>query len=429
MEKQDKLTIPENFRTILTDFLKDLTLTFPDYSERWEKWESPDMPECELYNVFEYSLSVYPERFFDIIYQNEDIFKEDSKLNTFFLPEVDFALLYNCVGVSENTKKTMWKYLQLILFTVIGAVKDKSTFGESINLFDGIDEAELQDKLQETMSGITDFFSNVSKQADAAECDSSSGSEVPEAPEFNKFFENMPKPEDFKKAFDGKNMPDMENIQDHLKNIFNGKIGSLAKEMAEEITDDFKDILGDDMSDMNSTGDVMKKLMKNPKKIMDLMKTVSSKLDSKMKSGEISKDEIMKEAGDLINKMKDMGGADQFKEMFANLTKNMGGFGKDVRMDTNAMSRMTKNQSMRERLLKKMEAKKAVASQQPQVPATYSLLDTNQTNNLVFRINDEESQSKSYIHPDILAEMEKESVQKSSSSGKNKKKKKNKNKK
>ena len=98
-------------------------------------------------------------------------------------------------------------------------------------------------------------------------------------------------------------MPNANNIQEHLKGIFDGKIGKLAKEMAEEISDDFKDIFEGENPNINSTQDVLKELMKNPKKIMDLMKKVGGKLDSKMKNGDVSREELMKEASEMMGKM------------------------------------------------------------------------------------------------------------------------------
>jgi hypothetical protein len=146
-----------------------------------------------------------------------------------------------------------------------------------------------------------------------------------------------------------------------------------------------------------------------------------------MKSGEISRDEIMKEASELFGKMKDMGGTDQFTEMFKNLTKSMGGMGKNMRMDTNALDRMTKQQATRERMLKKLQARKESAAlenqmrAQPAPPVAYSLQQNQQTNNLVFRLDGEAAQEKTYIHPDLLSDMEKD--EKESKEGKNKKKK------
>ena len=71
--------IPDNFRSVITDFTKDLSITFPEYSSLWSKWSTPtDFTEEEVKTVFEHCMGVFPERFFDILYQNEDIFKPDS---------------------------------------------------------------------------------------------------------------------------------------------------------------------------------------------------------------------------------------------------------------------------------------------------------------------------------------------------------------
>jgi hypothetical protein len=416
--------IPENFASIITDFTRDLSVTFPEFTYLWSKWLSTELPEEQLTELYSYCLTIYPERFFDILYQNNDMFKPDSEINTSFLPNVEFKLLFNCEGVSENTKKTMWRYLQLVLFTVIGGIKDKSTFGETMNLFDGVDENELQEKLKETMNGLGDFFKNMDENLNTnAESESSENAELPGKPDFDKMFENMPNAEEFKKVFEkmpgfsgGKNMPNLDNMQEHLKALFNGKIGTLAKDMAEEMSNEFSDLLGKDGADIKSTDDVMKTLMKDPKKIMNLMKSVSTKLDNKMKNGEISKDEIMKEASDLMGKMKDMGGIDQFSDLFKNLTKNMGGLGKNMRVDTNAMERMSKQQQMRERLKKKVEAKQLEKLQNElraaeQLKSTFSLQSTEQPNNFKFSLPNQGTQEKSfvnpdsYIHPDLLAEM------------------------
>ena len=118
------------------------------------------MNDEKYQKLFDYCLTIYPERFFDILYQNE-IFESDSDSNTFFLPSVDFKILFNSEGVSEQTKQTIWKYLQLILFSVVGNVKDKNVFGDTANLFEGINENDLEEKMKETMDNIGDFFKNM----------------------------------------------------------------------------------------------------------------------------------------------------------------------------------------------------------------------------------------------------------------------------
>jgi len=160
-ESKEPNVPPENFIIIVRDFLKDLSITYPEFSYLWANWTDPKLPESEIQKLYDYCITVYPERFFDILYQNFDLFSSESTNNTFFLPNVDFKILYNCDNVSENTKKAIWKYLQLLLFTIVNSIKDKSDFGDTMNLFDGIDENELQNKLNETFSSIGDFFKNM----------------------------------------------------------------------------------------------------------------------------------------------------------------------------------------------------------------------------------------------------------------------------
>jgi hypothetical protein len=442
MDKKNSIDeLPKNFRSVISDFSIDLSTTFPEYSYYWSKWTDPEVSDDELLTLFTYCKKIYPERFFDILYQNEDIFKPDNDTNVYFLPNVSFRLLFNCENVSETTRKALWKYLQLMLFTVVGGINDKSNFGDTMNLFDGIDETELQQKLSETMSGLTDFFKSMetdaganayagadagadaSSYADAnASTDANAGSNANTnkfAEGFQNMFNDMPNAEEFKKTFKMDGMPDISKFQEHLKTLFDGKIGSLAKEMAEEIADEFKDILGKNTENMTSTKDVIQQLMKNPAKIMQLMKKVGSKLDSKMKSGEFSREDLMKEASELMSKMKDMGGQDEFNEMFKNLTKNMGGLGKNMKLDTNALNRMSQQAATRERIKKKLEAKQQADIEKAK--ANFTLNSTATPNNLVFKLDGAETQEKSFIHPDLIAEMNAPPSDKKKKKNKNKK--------
>ena len=330
----EELNIPSNFHSIIIDFTNDLSITFSEYNYLWEKWKNPQLPESDLKELFQFCIKVYPQYFFDILYQKDEIFDLNNETNGEFLPNVNFKLLFSCENVSEKTKKIIWKYLQLILFTIVGDIKDKSSFGDAANMFEGMNESDLNEKLNETMSGLTDFFKNmeemmgnIDKKSENKEDNNNEKKDKNEDENeysntnFESMFNDMNNNnEDFKKSFmDG--IPNIEKIQEHLKTLFDGKIGKLAKEMAEEISGDFADLLGKDGSDIKNPQDAIKQLMKNPKKLMDLMKSVSGKLDSKMKNGEISKEELMKEASEMMEKMKEMGGKDQFNDLFKNLSK------------------------------------------------------------------------------------------------------------
>jgi hypothetical protein len=353
--------VPDNFQKIVTDMCADLTRTFPEYASAWAKWlpdnmssMSPEEQQQEIQYVFEYCLTVFPERFFDILYKNEDLFKPENTMNTKFLPGVEFKALFQCEGVSENTCSVMWNYLQLILFTILGSVQDKKRFGETGNIFDGIDESDLFAKLSDTMNNMSSFFQNMGTEEEDAEGeDNNTSTKTQGKTDDESDRQEIPLPPQTGPG----GMPNIKEIHEHLKGLFDGKIGALAKELAEDITGDFSSILGEDAKDIKSTQDVIQQLMRNPAKISQLIKTIGDKLKTKLSSGEVSQDELMKEATELLGKMKDMGGGmDQFKDLFKNMGVPMP---KNAKIDVNALSRMTNQQSTRERLKKRMEQKKA----------------------------------------------------------------------
>jgi hypothetical protein len=365
-------TTLENVKKVVLDFTADLSLTFPEFSFLWEKWVNPELSDDDAQILLDYCLKVYPERFFDILYQNDDIFLPTSEINVFFLPNVDFKMLFNCNGITENTRRTMWKYIQLIMFSIIGNVDDKSRFGENGNIFEGLQEDELRSKLEDAMSGIGEFFQKMSGERD---------SDVDSEGSQNTFtFDKI----------DG--MPNVDEMHSHLKGLFDGKIGKLAKELAEEITHDLGNLMDDSDGSVKTTQDVFQKIIKNPGKMMDLIKVVNQKLTSKMQSGDISQEDIMSEASQIIGKMKDMGGNMDFQEMMKGMMKNMGGMAgmtKGAKVDVNALNRMTQGMATKDRLRQKLAAKQAASPLTPITNANIvpdSLFPTENPNNFVFSL-------------------------------------------
>jgi predicted RND superfamily exporter protein len=100
----------------------------------------------------------------------------------------------------------------------------------------------------------------------------------------------------------------------------------------------------------------MQTIMKNPQKILSLVKDIGGKLEEKIKSGQVKESELLEEATDLIDKMKDMPG---IKEMM----NKMGMNGKiDFKAMANKMKQNMTSTKTKERLQKKMEEKKAQIS-------------------------------------------------------------------
>jgi hypothetical protein len=365
----------------MIDFINDLTNTFPEYAGEWSIYNENTSKEGwkDLYN---YCKDVYPERFFDILYQSEEVFSSESQYNTMFLPNVDFKKLFNCEGVTTKTKDSIWKYLQLILFTLLNNIKDKTEFGESMNFFEGIDENELQTKITEAMGGLGDFFKDMEKKMDDLgkdnDDDDDDDDKNTEKPSFN-FTDDLPNPED---------------IHSHLKSLFGGKLGSLAKELMEELTEDLKEGLGINPEEFDSKSnptDIFKKLMRHPDKFMKIVQKIQKRFQDKLKSGELSQEEIMKEAGDMLRKMKEIGGGNgkQMNEMFQNMAKSMGGsMGKNMKVDTNMIDRMIKQQSTKDRIRAKLEKKRQDKNY---------VLQQGGNQNLIYKPNNSEVQEKSKI--------------------------------
>lgn len=391
MESIPEMKIPEKFYSIINDFISDLSTTFPEYSYLWSVWTDQErIPE-----LYQYCLTVYPERFFDILYQNDNVFDSNSEMNTLFLPNVEFKMLFAIPDISENTKKTMWKYLQLILMTIMGGIKEKTAFGDAANLFQGINENELQSKLSETINELSQFFEKSSTEDAKEDTNDESSTKVDDdIPDLNE-------------------MPNVDDLHGHLKGLFDGKIGSLAKELAEELSEDLMGEFGN-MDKNTSTNEIFQNIIKDPSKLMGMMKKVSSKLDEKMKSGDISQEDIMKELSELMGNMKGMSKGGDMKNIlkklmqkFGPMLKGMGGMENMGSMEEMLqkmmgsftqpkMTQMNSIQKHKERMRAKLEKRKNDALLESSKKG--EIQSTENPNQYVFKI-DGEVQEKSTLKP------------------------------
>ena len=304
----------KEFLKVATDFLNDVKTTYPELTN---KIDELNKDKEELLN---YCKVVYPERFFDILYQNNDIFKEDSKVNTYFLPNIDFKQLWNTEGVSDKTKNVIWKYLQLILFNIVGELNNKDMFGDAANIFEAIDQTDFKDKLEETINQMGDMFKD------------------------SKMDNNI----------DEDSLPDTEKIHEHISGIMGGKLGRLAHEIAEDTAKDLN------LDEDGNPEEVFQSLIKDPTKLMGLIKNVGSKLDSKMKSGSLNESELLSEATDIMNKMGDMPGMPGMKniqDLFKNL--NMPGGNKKGKVNKSAFNNHMRRHKTKQDLKKKLEKKQS----------------------------------------------------------------------
>lgn len=363
-----------SIRKVLQDLVRDLLHTFPELEGNLDPRltvvhsnEESVRADKALESLIEHFNGVFPERFFDILYQNEEMFSnEDANLN--FLPSIDFRVIWK-ENISDSTRETLWKYLQLILFSTVSNVDNGESFGDTAKLFEAINQDEFKSKLEETMKGMQEMFEK------AQEGQSEDGEQ--------------------RSNINLNEMPNAEDIHNHVEKMMGGKLGALAKEIAEETAKD----LDIDMNDASSVSDVFKNLMKNPTKLMGMVKSVGSKLDEKIKSGDIKESELLQEASEMMKNMKDMPGFGNIQEMLSKMGAGKGGKVNTAAMQAH-MQRNIRLAQQKERLRakagknqvieKQMSPEELLAAEVAAEKAReelFKMID-NDENNLVFRPGD-----------------------------------------
>lgn len=325
--------IPDGFKDLLLDLSSDLYNAFPEFEDVFKN------ESCNVYYFYEQRASACPKRllseyqhccdryrphFFDILYENETLF--DSETPLYFLSGVDFRQLWTVKDISEQTRKTLWKYIQLILFKVIENTNDSSEFGNSETLFEAIDDDALKAKMAETLADIKKVFETMDESGVTGNDDSSA---------------NTPG-----HRFSDENMPNMENLHEHLSGLFKGKIGSLAEEIMSELGSDWEKDFGikldeaDDDSKPNNINDIFSKLLKDPMKLINLIKKIGNKLEAKIKSGEVKESELLQETSEMMKNMKNTAGLKNMEKLFKTFAGTAGGNDKTAEGLSNIMSMM-----------------------------------------------------------------------------------------
>lgn len=277
----------EDLKKIISDFCQDIKNTFPEYNETVDGYNMDELVE--------YCKNFFTERTLEIVYKNEKIFEKEC----FFLPNIDFKTLWEN-NISDMTKETIWKYLQLILFSFVST--DDHSFSDTIKFFEELDKNDFKEKIEDIMSNL--------------------------------------KGDD---NFASSSLPDEDKLNSTFDGLFKSKIGSIAQEIAEETSKNLE---------IDPNANVMDSLLNNPSNLMTLVKSVSESLDKKMKNGDISQEELLKESSGVLN---NMGG--DFQKIFSslgmnNLVNNM------QNIDKNKAKQNLSRMSTRERLKQKLEKRK-----------------------------------------------------------------------
>ena len=293
-------TIPELVRALS----QDMRATFPEYDEQLNGVE-----QLGEDTVIAYVKKVYPPAFFDILYKNAKVF--DTPIE--FLPGIDFSYVWKR-NISEQTRDSIWQHLQLILFSVVSEMDDSSSFGDAEAFFQAVDSSSIREKLEEVLGAVSEGQG-----------------------------------------------PDPQDIEDHLSGLLEGKIGRLARQIAEEAAKEFEDV-----GEGATVQDVFSRLIGDPLKLMNLIKKIGSRIDQEIRSGSLKESELLQEASDLLEKMRTTPGMEGIHEMMAKMGVSNE---RDMRVAKGRMNEQMKSAKTRDRLrekLAKRRAERAAAAAPPQ---------------------------------------------------------------
>jgi len=368
-----KIQIPTEFKKIIIDMTKDILLSFPEQEVNLHKelknlvFETDkDTLDKSLKYVFISCKTIYPVRFFDILYQNDSMFETEKELP--FLPGVNFVALWK-ENISKKTRETIWKYLQLVLFTIVSSISDGNTFGDTAKLFEAINEDDFKSKLEETITQMHSLFGHNDEAAADGEGAAAAAAAAADG-------EKSQKGE--KTGINLEDLPNPSDIHEHVTSMLNGKLGKMAREIAEETAAD----LNINMENAESINDVFKRLIKNPTKLLGLVKNVGAKLDEKLKSGDMKESELLEEASELMKKMKNMPGMGDLQSMLSKMGMNTG---KGSKVNMNAMqsnlNQRLKEAKNRDNILKRMEERKTAMAAEAAAAASNN---SQAAENLVF---------------------------------------------
>jgi len=245
----------ENMNKLFTSFIKDIVDVFPEYKKRLTKYykeildsETNDHPKIKefLDNIDEISDKVVDK---DITFFNDD---------PIILQNVSFKLIWNSDDISDQTKNSIWKYLQTFCIININLVSTSEKISEVIKTIES--NKKVKDK---------ETFKNMKK--------------------LKKLNENFDIKEIGKIV---KENPDtIDSGMSQMDELFqNTSIGQIAKEITEDL--DIENIVnnGGGIEDLFSGGNMS-----------NIMQSISSKMVEKQDT--MDTDNLMKEATNICNTM------------------------------------------------------------------------------------------------------------------------------
>ena len=295
----------EHFNSTLKLFIENIIKIYPDYKDFLEDYYD-DLLEKDSCNDDKYVkrfMRKFSENKEQISCKNNELFND----SICFLKNVDFKEIWECEITNTAIKNTIWDYLQT-LFVI----------GETI-----INDSDK----------IKSLVDSLKKKSDNESIDPSNDASNIENKELLDMLKNLS---------DKKNK---EKIDEKL--MEGGMIGDLAKELAGDINLDDMNL---NLDENAGIGDIFGKIMSgdNPMKFMNIIQNVGQKIQSKLTDGNLDQGKLLDEAQNM------MGMLGNNNPLFDSLLNNA----KKEMAQANPVKNDSSNNPTRDRLRKKLEAKK-----------------------------------------------------------------------
>jgi len=342
----------DKFNNCLVEFLKVITNNYPKQSSN-------------INNIYLYDndgklkdVDKHLDKFLnncngkgdDISSKNDIIFSKDSVI----LDGINFYEIWNDDKLDDKQKDNIWKYLHSLYLHAYEYHSDKD-FRSLLKELKKLSTSKDQELTEEerTFLNIIECLTierKVEKNKDKSNSDSDNDDDEPSS---------------------GFNIDDIKDTFESMqKELFEGQIGSLAKEIADEI-DINKLKLDNPMSILKSVVSGSFDENNDESGVSSLVKNISNKVQSKLASGELDENKLYEEAKTVINKMSKLTGQGKGKGKGGNpmatmLNKMMKNASKGNEMNKKEFMNMAKNiipknmtrmMTKKDRLKKKLEEK------------------------------------------------------------------------
>lgn len=260
----------EKFNENLKQFIDVLKKKYPEQKENIENYYNFDNPGSKYIDEFLENCKNCGD---DISSKNEIIFSKGSKI----LNNVDFYSIWNNTDddsdndeskeLSEEQRENIWKYLHT-LYIFAYEYRCEKDFKLIMNELKSKDVATL-DEEGKTFRNIIEGLSIQNRKPDNSELES----------------------EDSNKKANNSSIP--------VPDLFNGVIGNLAKEIAEEI-DPSKINIEDPSKLLSSLMNGNLDESNDDSGIFDLVKDITGKIQNKLSSGNLNEEQLFSEAQNMM---------------------------------------------------------------------------------------------------------------------------------